>query len=51
MGIKAWLQKKREQKHNAIVSGTPVIDEEVGKLWTKCYNCSANLPAKKLRKI
>ena len=48
MGIKAWLQKKREQKHNAIVSGTPVIDEEVGKLWTKCYNCSANLPAKEV---
>ena len=48
MGIKAWLEKKREQKNNARALHTTVIDDEVGKLWTKCFNCGANLPAKEV---
>lgn len=48
MGIKAWLQKKREQKNEARVSKTVHIDDEVGKLWVKCFNCSANLTAKEV---
>lgn len=48
MGIKAWLNKKREQKNIARAHHAAVIDDEVGKLWTKCFNCGANLPAKEV---
>jgi len=46
MGIKEWLHSKREQKILNRASSTPVIDDDVSKLWTKCYNCGANLPTK-----
>lgn len=48
MGIKEWLHKKREQKNSSRTINTAVIDDEVGKLWTKCFNCGANLPAKEV---
>jgi len=48
MSIKEWLQKKKEQKNSMRAVSTVNIDDEVGKLWTKCYNCGANLPAKEV---
>ena len=48
MGIKEWLQSKKEQKNLARTQTAAQIDDEVGKLWTKCYNCGANLPAKEV---
>ena len=48
MGIKEWLQSKKEQKNMARPNTSSMIDDEVGKLWTKCYNCGANLPAKEV---
>ncbi len=48
MGIKEWLHKNREQKNSARAMNSAVIDDEVGKLWKKCYNCGASLPAKEI---
>ena len=48
MGIKEWLNSKREQKNMTRPATSSLIDDEVGKLWTKCYNCGANLPAKEV---
>lgn len=44
MGLKEWLNNKREQKVDAHSQQSPVIDDEISKLWTKCFNCGANLP-------
>ena len=48
MGIKEWLQTKKEQKNMDRPSTAALIDDEVSKLWTKCYNCGANLPSKEV---
>ena len=48
MGLKEWLQSKKEQKNMDRPSTGTLIDDEVGKLWTKCYNCGANLPTKEV---
>ena len=48
MGIKEWLHSKKEQKNSDRPSTAVFIDDEVGKLWTKCYNCGANLPTKEV---
>lgn len=48
MGIKEWLHSKKEQKNMDRPATGTLIDDEVGKLWTKCYNCGANLPAKEV---
>ena len=48
MGIKEWLHTKKEQKNMDRPATAALIDDEVGKLWTKCYNCGANLPAKEV---
>lgn len=48
MGIKEWLHTRKEQKNSARVNQNTVIDDEVSKLWVKCYNCGANLPSKEV---
>lgn len=48
MGIKEWLHTKKEQKNLARPANAALIDDEVSKLWTKCYNCGANLPSKEV---
>ena len=48
MGIKEWLHKNREQKNSARAMNSAVIDDEVSKLWKKCYNCGASLPIKEV---
>ncbi len=48
MGIKEWLNNKREQKVDAHSQQSPIIDDEISKLWTKCFNCGANLPKMEL---
>lgn len=48
MGIRSWLQAKKEQKNKYRSNVHVCIDDEVGKLWTKCYNCGANLPTKEI---
>ena len=49
MGIKEWLHTKREQKNNVRSISNAVIDDNVSKLWTKCFNCGANLPTKEVK--
>ena len=46
MGIKEWLHTKKEQKNSVRVNA--VIDDGISKLWTKCFNCGANLPSKEV---
>ena len=48
MGIKEWLHTRKEQKNSARMMQNAVIDDEVSKLWVKCYNCGANLPSKEV---
>ena len=50
MGIKEWLHSKREQQNSTRVNNNNATNtvEDVSKLWTKCYNCGASLPAKEV---
>lgn len=47
MTIKDWFEKRKEQQ----IAHRPQeaqIDDNIGKLWVKCYNCSAQLLRKDL---
>ncbi len=47
MTLQDWFETRKEQQHAA----RPVdvkIDDNIGKLWVKCYNCNAQLPKKEL---
>lgn len=47
MSLKDWFAKRKNiQAANRVVDVK--IDDEVGKLWVKCFNCNANLPSKDL---
>ncbi len=48
MGIKSWLHKRMEQKNSQRNTTTVAISDDVSKLWTKCYNCNANLTTKEV---
>ncbi len=48
MGIKSWLHKRMEQKNSKRNTTAVSISDDVSKLWTKCYNCNANLPTKEV---
>lgn len=47
MTIKDWIEKRKEQQ----IAHRPQeaqVDDNIGKLWVKCYNCSAQLMKKEL---
>ncbi|MDD3594198.1 MAG: acetyl-CoA carboxylase, carboxyltransferase subunit beta [Candidatus Gastranaerophilales bacterium] len=45
MGIKEWLQTKRTQK-SSMQQTCANINDDVCKLWTKCFNCNTSIPTK-----
>lgn len=47
MTLKDWFETRKEEQHAARPID-PKIDDNIGKLWVKCYNCSAQLPRKEL---
>lgn len=50
MALKDWFASKRNKSKKLDVSAmnNRLSDEEICKLWTKCYNCQENLPTKEL---
>ncbi len=50
MSIRDWFATKRSKtkKLDAAAINNRLSDEELGKLWTQCYNCHENLPTKEL---
>ena len=47
MTLKDWFETRKEEQ----IAARPVdpkIDDYVGKLWVKCFNCNAQLPRKEL---
>lgn len=47
MTLKDWFETRKEEQHAARETD-PKIDDNIGKLWVKCFNCSAQLPKKEL---
>lgn len=47
MTLKDWFETRKEEQ----IAARPIdpkIDDNIGKLWVKCFNCSAQLPRKEL---
>ncbi len=47
MTLQDWFETRKEQQHAARPAEVK-IDDNIGKLWVKCFNCSAQLPKKEL---
>lgn len=47
MTLQDWFETRKEQQ-NAARPADVKIDDNIGKLWVKCFNCSAQLPKKEL---
>ncbi len=47
MTLKDWFEIRKEQQ-NAARPAEVKIDDNIGKLWVKCFNCNAQLPKKEL---
>lgn len=48
MSIKDWFEDKK--KKAATVAYQPIGDDDLSKLWSKCFNCNASIPTKELEK-
>ncbi len=47
MTLQDWFETRKEQQHAARPAEVK-IDDNIGKLWVKCFNCNAQLPKKEL---
>ncbi len=47
MTLQDWFEIRKEQQ-NAARPAEVKIDDNIGKLWVKCFNCNAQLPKKEL---
>jgi acetyl-CoA carboxylase carboxyl transferase subunit beta len=50
MSLKDWFEKRKKKQLNPALIETRISDDDLSKLWEKCYNCSAQLPKKDLEK-
>lgn len=50
MSLRDWFAAKRNKSLHldASAMNARLTDEELGRLWTQCYNCQANLPSRDL---
>lgn len=48
MTLKDWFDNKK--KKSSLNADPKIADEDLYKLWTKCYNCNASIPTKDLEK-
>jgi len=50
MSLRDWFASKRNKTNNLNVSAmnARLSDEELGRLWTQCFNCHENLPSREL---
>lgn len=46
MNIKDWLKKNREKKLDPKMAESKISDDDLTKLWTKCFNCNISVPTK-----
>ena len=47
MSLKAWFQSRKEEQMAARPSDV-AIDDDIARLWKKCYNCDTQLLVKEL---
>lgn len=47
MSIKAWLE---DRKNKFTTIAHQPIDDDLSKLWSKCFNCNTSIPTKELEK-
>lgn len=50
MSLKDWFENKKNKQLNPALVEAKISDDDLGKLWTKCFNCNANLPTKELER-
>ncbi len=50
MSLRDWIANKKNKQLNAALVESKISGDDLSKLWVKCFNCSANLPAKDLEK-
>jgi acetyl-CoA carboxylase carboxyl transferase subunit beta len=50
MSLKEWLENRKSKKLNPAVIESKIAENDLSKLWTKCFNCSANIPTKDVEK-
>lgn len=48
MTLKDWFETRKEEQQAARLMDNK-IDDNIGKLWVKCFNCNAQLPKKELQ--
>lgn len=48
MTLKDWFETRKEEQQAARLIDNK-IDDNIGKLWVKCFNCNAQLPKKELQ--
>ena len=48
MTLKDWFETRKEEQQAARLMENK-IDDNIGKLWIKCFNCNAQLPKKELQ--
>jgi acetyl-CoA carboxylase carboxyl transferase subunit beta len=50
MSLKDWFEKRKKKQLNPALIETRISDDDLSKLWEKCYNCNAQLLKKDLEK-
>jgi acetyl-CoA carboxylase carboxyl transferase subunit beta len=50
MSLRDWFASKRSKDNHldTAAMNARLTDEELGRLWTRCYNCGENLPSREL---
>jgi len=50
MSLRDWFAKRKKKQLNTALIESKISGDDLSKLWTKCFNCNANLPTKDLEK-
>lgn len=50
MSLKDWFESRQKKQMDATLIESRICGDELCKLWTKCFNCNAQLPSKDLEK-
>lgn len=51
MSLRDWFANRKTKKFDtALPEESKISDNDLSKLWAKCFNCNANLPTKDLQK-
>lgn len=50
MSLKEWFESKKSKKLSPVITEAKIADDDLSKLWTKCFNCNANIPSKDVEK-